>query len=348
MCEEFAYSEYVKGSGRIDYAGDLAEYYLKTGQYRKAICFILEEFKTHFEDDDNWWMFIAALCPFFCFYVIDAHIALKEYHMAKGVLDALKMNREKMLEMHPDDGFTRDCEFWYACVITKYVQIALLEGDASAALDYLVNEPIFERYKNLESFFYMGILSLGNLDPEYKNISLAINCLDQISELDSTSDNYIDEEKDMIVASNYYLGKIYAEESGYKNKEKAEAYLNKAKNLGYSISDEEIRNLTESISNEPEKNTSSNQKSSGGCYVATCVYGSYDCPEVWTLRRFRDNTLSKNIFGRMFIKVYYATSPTVVELFGRYKWFHKIWKAPLDKIVRKLQNDGVKNTPYID
>lgn len=23
---------------------------------------------------------------------------------------------------------------------------------------------------------------------------------------------------------------------------------------------------------------------SGGCYVATCVYGSYDCPEVWTLR----------------------------------------------------------------
>ena len=28
--------------------------------------------------------------------------------------------------------------------------------------------------------------------------------------------------------------------------------------------------------------------SSGPCYVATAVYGSYDCPEVWTLRRFRD------------------------------------------------------------
>src|SRR5699024_12626084 len=25
-------------------------------------------------------------------------------------------------------------------------------------------------------------------------------------------------------------------------------------------------------------------QSSGGCYVATAVYGSYDCPEVWTLR----------------------------------------------------------------
>ena len=28
-----------------------------------------------------------------------------------------------------------------------------------------------------------------------------------------------------------------------------------------------------------------------GCYVATAVYGSYDCPEVWTLRRYRDDTL---------------------------------------------------------
>lgn len=27
---------------------------------------------------------------------------------------------------------------------------------------------------------------------------------------------------------------------------------------------------------------------SKACYIATSVYGSYDCPEVWTLRRFRD------------------------------------------------------------
>ena len=34
-----------------------------------------------------------------------------------------------------------------------------------------------------------------------------------------------------------------------------------------------------------------------GCYIATCVYGSYDCPEVWTLRRFRDDTLAKSDAG---------------------------------------------------
>ncbi len=26
--------------------------------------------------------------------------------------------------------------------------------------------------------------------------------------------------------------------------------------------------------------------SEGGYYVATCVYGPYDCPELWTLRWF--------------------------------------------------------------
>ncbi|MDO5478959.1 MAG: CFI-box-CTERM domain-containing protein [Clostridia bacterium] len=54
----------------------------------------------------------------------------------------------------------------------------------------------------------------------------------------------------------------------------------------------------------------------GGCYVATAVYGSYDCPEVWTLRRFRDDTLAKTWYGRMFIRVYYAVSPTLVKWFG--------------------------------
>ncbi len=89
-------------------------------------------------------------------------------------------------------------------------------------------------------------------------------------------------------------------------------------------------------------------KNSGGCYVATCVYGSYDCPPVWTLRRFRDNILSNSVLGRLFIKVYYATSPTAVRLFGNQKWFHALFKAPLDKLVKKLQQSGVESTPYND
>jgi hypothetical protein len=85
-----------------------------------------------------------------------------------------------------------------------------------------------------------------------------------------------------------------------------------------------------------------------GCYVATCVYGSYDCPQVWTLRRFRDDTLGSTWYGRLFIRTYYAISPTLVKWFGNTKWFKKIWKAILDKMVEKLQRNGFENTPYQD
>ena len=85
-----------------------------------------------------------------------------------------------------------------------------------------------------------------------------------------------------------------------------------------------------------------------GCYVATCVYGSYDCPQVWTLRRFRDNTLAKSILGRTFIRTYYAVSPTIVRWFGKTQWFQKFWRNRLDVLVQRLQDDGVEDTPYQD
>lgn len=90
------------------------------------------------------------------------------------------------------------------------------------------------------------------------------------------------------------------------------------------------------------------QKSSGGCYVATAVYGSYDCPQVWTLRRFRDYTLAETWYGRAFIRTYYAISPTLVKCFGDTKWFKKMWKGKLDRMIARLNAKGVKDTPYED
>ena len=71
---------------------------------------------------------------------------------------------------------------------------------------------------------------------------------------------------------------------------------------------------------EEEKAQRSQKKSSSGCYVATCVYGSYNCPEVWTLRRYRDYKLAATWYGRLFIHAYYAISPTIVKLFGKTNW----------------------------
>ena len=85
-----------------------------------------------------------------------------------------------------------------------------------------------------------------------------------------------------------------------------------------------------------------------GCYVATCVYGSYDCPQVWTLRRYRDDTLGATWYGRAFIRTYYAISPTLVKWFGDTKWFKRMWQGTLDRKVARLQAKGVESTPYQD
>ena len=92
----------------------------------------------------------------------------------------------------------------------------------------------------------------------------------------------------------------------------------------------------------------SRPSSSGGCYVATAVYGSYDCPEVWLLRRYRDYYLDKNFFGRLFIKIYYAISPTLVKWFGKSKWFKKLIKPILEKKIKKLKELGYSDTEYDD
>lgn len=85
-----------------------------------------------------------------------------------------------------------------------------------------------------------------------------------------------------------------------------------------------------------------------GCYIATSVYGSYDCPQVWVLRRYRDYKLDKTILGRAFIKLYYTFSPMLVKKFGKSKWFQSFWKFRLDKMVERLKLQGYEDTPYYD
>lgn len=91
-----------------------------------------------------------------------------------------------------------------------------------------------------------------------------------------------------------------------------------------------------------------NEIEKSACYIATCVYGSYDCPQVWTLRRFRDYTLDGTWYGKLFIKCYYVISPILVKWFGKKKWFRIFWKSKLDKIVSELNNRGIDNTYYHD
>lgn len=104
-----------------------------------------------------------------------------------------------------------------------------------------------------------------------------------------------------------------------------------------------LSSLDKSVTSKPQS-----KSNSGGCYVATTVYGSYNCPEVWTLRRYRDYKLYQTLYGRIFIHIYYAISPLLVKWFGNTKWFRKIWKKLLDRFVYSLQRRGFQSTPYKD
>lgn len=106
--------------------------------------------------------------------------------------------------------------------------------------------------------------------------------------------------------------------------------------------DREMQRNTRNITDPPRK------KSKKGCYIATAVYGSYDCPEVWVLRRYRDFSLDRSLFGRLFIRIYYAISPVVVKLFGNTQWFNRFWKKRLDKRVAALTSKGYSDEPYND
>ena len=94
------------------------------------------------------------------------------------------------------------------------------------------------------------------------------------------------------------------------------------------------------------RRSSTSGSSSDGCYIATAVYGSYDCPEVWTLRRFRDEVLRASVLGRLFIRSYYAVSPGLVRHIGSKSLFQKTVKRVLDSFVSHLKKAGFRDTPY--
>lgn len=87
---------------------------------------------------------------------------------------------------------------------------------------------------------------------------------------------------------------------------------------------------------------------SEGCYVATAVYGSYDCPQVWVLRRFRDFVLRRHALGRLFVRGYYALSPKLVARYGDSARCRAVSRRWLDALVRRLKQAGLADTPYAD
>lgn len=56
------------------------------------------------------------------------------------------------------------------------------------------------------------------------------------------------------------------------------------------------------------------ENSPSPCFIATAAYGTPLHDDIDVLRDFRDEYLMTNPFGRLFVKIYYTTSPTIAEV----------------------------------
>jgi hypothetical protein len=104
-----------------------------------------------------------------------------------------------------------------------------------------------------------------------------------------------------------------------------------------SLKQRYIQNLQVIKMNNINASSKKTSSSNSGCYIATMVYGSYEAPEVLTLRSYRDTVLSKYSTGRLFIKYYYKYSPLLVEKFKDQKTIHRIARTILDSIIRRIE-----------
>lgn len=115
----------------------------------------------------------------------------------------------------------------------------------------------------------------------------------------------------------------------------------------------ELQDRMNAVRREAEKalaraQAGSSAQKSGGCYVATYVYGTYDCPELWALRRWRDESLQCSPVGRAFIRAYYAVSPVVIARLGGSRNFHRISTFVVNRVVQRLVRRDVPMSAYVD
>lgn len=260
-----------------------------------------------------------------------------QYEFAKQVLNNYKNNVG-------ENGDFRTWETPVTLALAEIGEIYFEKGDYYKAKDYFfetLNYP-----PSYKSGYYLGYFCFYGIGGAEKDLENAQQCLNFVTS--ESAEYYLCNCSSNDIASVskacYLLGEIYATEKKCLNAEKARQAYQKARTLGYNITESEIQQKVANINNvsAPSKDSKS------GCYVATCVYGSYDCPQVWTLRRFRDTVLKANVFGRGFIRFYYAIGPVIVKWFGQFFWFHKLFKKPLDKFVAYLVQNGMKDTPYQD
>lgn len=233
--------------------------------------------------------------------------------------------------------------------LVKYRRYAEQYGvdNLSLAMEAILNQNeeldrILEANPNDTTIIYVMSFCLGTYGRNSDDaMGAAYGLMNRILEMEERGTIDVDKELTSWVTLACYIGFEEAHDQTYGSPIIGNSPFNNKDKYGNPIK-------KDNDSNSYHGGGSTQSSTGGGCYVATAVYGSYDCPEVWTLRRYRDYKLASTWYGRTFIRVYYATSPTLVKWFGNTNWFNRIFKSVLDQKIRKLKEIGYESTSYSD
>ena len=282
--------------------------------------------------------------------VVDGFDLEKELKIARNIIIN---NIEDLLGDVDSEDIDRGIKI-YKTILKKY--------PSNAEAHYIVSY-YNSRYKDnfdIESYTYKLLDSFNNdeIDKGAKRMFKELLC--EVSDYFILTDNYDADKHEHIFKKNHpvdmYVGiftKKEVKDDLVRQINDIKHYLYSGNKIDYSYAAEKLSKLI-AIQDVLAEFDPTYQKEefqmpkAKHCYIATCVYGSYDCPEVWVLRRYRDYKLSTTWYGKLFIKFYYFVSPKLVKLFGNTKWFKNIWKRKLDKMITSCKEKGFEDTPYCD
>jgi hypothetical protein len=76
-----------------------------------------------------------------------------------------------------------------------------------------------------------------------------------------------------------------------------------------------------------------------GCFIATAAYGTPMAEEINVLRKWRDENLMKSAPGRLFVNIYYMTSPPIASLISKSDKIRSLTRKLLTPIVNHFNNN---------
>ncbi len=79
-------------------------------------------------------------------------------------------------------------------------------------------------------------------------------------------------------------------------------------------------------------------KFTDSCFIATATFGTSHSNELEYLRKFRDNHLMTNLFGRIFVIMYYYLSPPIARRIENHSFIKHISKNVLLRFIQIIKH----------